>query len=38
VIQFFAEWDANDADYNGDGGTDGDDVIAFFADWDTQCT
>ncbi|MFZ4574166.1 MAG: GC-type dockerin domain-anchored protein, partial [Phycisphaerales bacterium] len=22
-------------DYNDDGGVDGDDVIAFFADWDT---
>ena len=24
------------ADYNGDGGVDGDDVIAFFADWDAS--
>jgi hypothetical protein len=25
------------ADFNNDGGTDGDDVIAFFARWDSNC-
>jgi hypothetical protein len=37
VIAFFGDWDVSEADYNGDGGTDGDDVIAFFADWDAGC-
>jgi hypothetical protein len=37
VIAFFGEWDSNNADINGDGGTDGDDVIFFFAAWDAGC-
>jgi hypothetical protein len=39
VILFFALWDGGDfgADFNGDGGVDGDDVIDFFGRWDSGC-
>jgi len=37
TIAFFADWDANQGDINGDGGSDSDDVISYFTRFENGC-